>query len=803
MPAQLTPFFGRREEIDAIKQRLENPHCRLLTLTGLGGVGKTRLAVQVAQQQAAFFSHGVCFVPLATHDKSAYLVSAIAEALQLTFSPNIEPNAQLLAYLQQKELLLILDNFEHLLDRTGLILEILSEAPAIKILVTSRENLNLQVEWIYPIQGLPFPTNSQEGVTTFSAVELFVHHACRVCPTFNFSTQEQTAVFHICQLLEGMPLGIELAAALRGSYSTADIASEIERNLDFLTTSMSDMPARHRSLRAIFEHSWNLLTNREKIILQQLSVFRGGIQLETAVQVAQANTSILTTLTDKSLLSKSPSNRYEMHEQIRQFASEQLSKNETLLDEVQNRYGLFFVQFLKKQEERLRGKKQVQAIKEIRQELENVRAAWQWSITHRKKSALYHALNSIRYFYDFTGRSQEGRDLLQWAIETWHQQPPGAYEDEESFYIGLAQLQVCQAVFSIRLSRYEEARTLSQCSLELFREQHFPSGTAFALNQLGRSLMQLGNYAEATRAYQESLAISCETSDVINKVAALSGQGMINLLQGFYDEAKEHLEESLKLYRDIGHDRGIGSLLTNLSAIADLQGEYLIAVEYLEESLLITEAFGDQRGVAIARLNLGVCMFRLDKYAESGQLLEKSLMAFQEIGGDVGVALSLMNLGNVAYAQGLLTEAKEYYANGLCKAKEINYQRGIVLLLNDLGHVCYSLQEFGESKAYYSQALDCALAMDTLPHVMEAFVGLAQFLNQLNKYQQAITVLLFVLDNPVTDTESKDRGKGLLAELRPAVTTHTHVVAKQRAESMTINDALDIFAEVGFLEKKV
>lgn len=331
LPALFTPLVGREVELAALARLLRNPQCRLLTLIGQVGIGKTRLAIEVASTQGELFPDGVYFVPLVSLPSPEFIVPTIADALGFTLSASIDPKLQLLNHLREKCLLLVLDGLEHLLEGAGLLAELLQQAPALKLLVTSCERLSLQAEWLFVLQGLPVPPFDQvQQAEEYGAVKLFVRSAGQAQVGFKLSAEERPWVVRICQLVEGMPLAIELAAVWVRLLSCREIAQEIERTLDFLSASARDLPERHRSMRAAFDHSWHLLSIEEQQALAKLSIFRGCFQREAAAEVAGVSLPLLTALVDKSLLRCNQcheTGRYSLHELIRQYAADKLHEN--------------------------------------------------------------------------------------------------------------------------------------------------------------------------------------------------------------------------------------------------------------------------------------------------------------------------------------------------------------------------------------------------------------------------------------------------------------------------------------------
>ncbi len=329
LPAPLTSFVGREAELARLAGLLRSDDCRLLTLTGVGGIGKTRLALEAARQFAppemTLFPDGVFFISLEEVTCATWLVPALAQALRFALVEKRDPLEQLCAFLRPKALLLVLDDFEHLVSSAGMLVEILHAALGVKLLITSREALNLYEEWVFPVEGLPLPPEGISAeVEQNAAVQLFAQRARRA--HLGFSLQHELyAVARICRLVEGMPLGIELAASRTRTLSCETIVGAIAHNLDALSVTYQDLPPRHRSLRAVFEHSWNMLAEPEQAVLARLSALRGDFDFAAAEAMAGANVRILSALTERSLLRRTLTGRYEMHELLRQFCAEKLA----------------------------------------------------------------------------------------------------------------------------------------------------------------------------------------------------------------------------------------------------------------------------------------------------------------------------------------------------------------------------------------------------------------------------------------------------------------------------------------------
>jgi len=532
IPVQPTPFIGREAELAQLESYLDDPACRLLTLIGPGGVGKTRLAYQAAVSKAEDFASGVCVVLLSGVASSQYLASTLAERLTLQFYGSTDQRAQLLDYLREKRLLLVMDNCEHILDGIELLDEILAVAPGIKILTTSLERLNLQGEWLFPVHGLPFPQNESEpGAETYNAIQLFVQSARRVDPGFHLD--DVTDVVRICKLVEGLPLAIELAASWVHQMPCERIASQIQRDLDFLSTNLRNVPERHKGTRALFEHSWRLLSGDEQAVLRKLSVFRGGFDADAAEHIVGTSLYILSALAEKSLVRSSPSGRYDLHELLRQFAEEKLREADELAA-TRDCHLDYFVTWAEEANLRLRGVEQMTWYQRIEIEHDNLREALRWGINGQKAETGLRLAEALWWFWFRRGYWREGFEWLKVGIErTEGDTSTRAYAMsyaatlllqiqhiamirsylEEALRIGQKLgLQDLVAMSYVSLSfteaDYEKVTELLEQALSLLRQVNARFKLTAALFLYGDRARAQGDLSRAETLYQESLTIA-------------------------------------------------------------------------------------------------------------------------------------------------------------------------------------------------------------------------------------------------------------------------------------------------------
>lgn len=796
LPIQPTQFIGREDELAIITDRLQDVSCRLLTLVGPGGIGKTRLALQAAKMQETAFENGVYFVPLLSPDSNEFLGPSIADSIGLSFYTGESTQAQLLSFLQSKQMLLVIDNFEHLIQEVGLLVEILKSAPQVKMIVTSRERLNLRGEWVFQVRGMPVPvalgqqTNGRDAAEArpvdpekFSSVMLFLESARRVFADIELTEADKPHVVRICQLVEGIPLGIELAAAWVRMLSCEEIAREIEQNYEFLATSLRDMPERHRSLQAVFDYSWEMLSERERQAMGRLSVFQGGFRRDAAVQVANTSLMILSALVDKSFLQRNtPANggagleleaRYEMHDMLRQYAAEKLSEHtgriidgqfvSLIQEQAKTRHSNYYADFLCQRKDRLRGEHQIETLQEIGEEIENIRAAWQWAVKHEDVQVLDKCLVALFYFYDIRGWVQEGVEAFREAVnKLWEIK---ANRPEKVNPLVFAQAMVrCGRLYHL-LGQYDRARDLIDEGLALFKAQNDRQGEAISLNYLGKIAYRLGDYIESIKYCQESLTICREIDYRWGIVSALETLGGSTESMGEYNGARRYLEEGLKICRQINDRRGIAALLNGLGHVEWRLGNLDETSKLCRESLEIYREIGDRRGMSLAFKNLGNVASNVYDFELAEQQYKRGLALAREIGYQWGVAALLNNLGNLAWEQGQYQAAKEYCQQSLDSWRQLGDQWGVGGSLETLGSVALEQGNWAEARQCFKAALEIGLEIQSPILSLGVLIGMAKLLSVEGQTQSALEILAFIIHHRAIDKEAAVRAEQLFEEI--------------------------------------
>jgi predicted ATPase/DNA-binding SARP family transcriptional activator len=704
LPAVFTPLIGREHERAAVWRLLADPACRLLSLVGPGGVGKTHLALAVAAdlQSSALseqFADGAAFASLGSLDENANLLPALADAVGFMFHQAAEPRRQLLDYLRDKRLLLVLDGCENALffppfsgiERgKELLTEILQAAPAVKILATSRVRLNLGFEHVLPLAGLDCPEDGElDHAATFSGVRLFLVGAGRVRSGPELEDWDLAAVARICRAVGGLPLAILLAAGWTRALTPAQIAarSEDPHALDFLATDWHDLPTRQRSMRAVFDQSWDLLTPRERDVFSTLSVFRGGFTVQAAWHVAQASARDLAALVDKSLLQHSVAGRYELHDLLRQYAAEKLAEAPGSATRLHDKHCAYYTARLRAWGQDMQGPSQAAALDELASESENARAAWNWAAERGLAARLGEALDPLCYFYKWRGRYHEGERACQRAIDGLSTDreneptspdevvPPTHPPDGAERLRMLARATTWQGVFCWRMGRVEDAQARLARSQELLEDpalagRDIRREQAFLSWRLGRKLFDIDR-DRARPLYERSLALYRELDDRWAMANVLDDLSWAARYLSDYRAERDLAEESLALRRALGDPRGMSRALRALSSVAFLQGRLAEAEQLIRQSAAIPLAGGSRAEIADQLSDQGWILGMLGSFDEGHRLLGQSVALWRELRVSKMVAIIGIPLGFIRLHLGHYTQARELLTTGLHVAREI------------------------------------------------------------------------------------------------------------------------------------
>ncbi|GJM41587.1 MAG: transcriptional activator [Ardenticatenaceae bacterium] len=734
LPAAHDQFFGRKNAQQEIHTRLDQPWCRLVTIFGQGGVGKTRLAATIAHSRLSQYPDGVWLVELENIDEddedlAEAIAVEIATILDMRLSGSVKPVDQLLDHLQHKQMMLVLDNFEHLLEGVALVMDIVQRCDKVQLLITSREALRIRAEWAIALTGLGYPSSYEDAVQS-EAVELFVARQAQQ-RRGELTEEEVTAVYQICRLVEGLPLAIELAAALTRHATCAEVANQLHEGFDLLATSLRDMPQRHRSLQVVFEMSWQTLAPELQGQLAQISIFRSGFD-ETAVShITEATNHHLAELIDKSLLTYHPETaRYTLHPVIRSYAAGKRPSD----DPTPQKHAHYFLNLLAQHTEPLQKEAPQKSMYMLEPDIENIRRAWQTGLSERQTDFLFDALTSLSIYYQLRGLAREGEAVMHTTLRL-----AMAWGDKGIQLAARAGLE--QARFLNRLGHYRPAIRIIKTMLKLAKDgnDHWAEGMGYVW--WGESLWRLGKYATAKEKLAHALNIGNKLDITEINGWAHHQLGIIHDIQGSYDAAHNNLEKACASWQVLNHARilsvslnSIGlvyrnqgdlssakramekalaicvqqenryleaMLLNNLSSLLIFQGDYFGAQYYLQLGLELAKINGSLASQSDIYINMGE-NYRLQEAHELAiQHFEKGLKIAESIGNLPSIAEALCKLADLKRIQNNLIGAETTYNQALAIARNNNLKPlefEVLIGLIRLFHVLDTLkaQEYGQ-----------------------------------------------------------------------------------------------------------
>ena len=761
LPTQTTSFVGREQDVDAICQLLTtDDDCRLLTLIGPGGIGKTRLALRVAQTLIEKFDSsqeiiprwdGIYFIPLASVADETDLVSAMANAVGYSFRGSDNPQSQLIEFLRPQTILLVIDNFEHLLDGATLLSSLLMAAPNLFLLVTSREALDLSEEWLYPIGGLSQPV---EGATSAeiaanNAVKLFVERAQQVQRGFSLTAEISSAVVHICRLVDGMPLGLELAAAWTDTLTVAEIANEIAENLDILASDLRNIPERHRSLRAVFEQTWRRLTQVEQQTLRRLAIFRGTFTREAAQEVTNTSLTDISSLVHKTLC-RYQAGRYDIHELLRQFAFSHLTEIEE--SSLQAQHGRYFSRLLATEQQAIMTAAEPDMLQTITDDFDNILAAW------RYLSAKVQGGNRVAYH----------ADLLKQYVPVL-----SAYFDRRSmFWEGDRIFQ--QALLAIQHMRESEVGNDSTLNALYY---------LLRIEQIGIR-MHLGHYHEAKQMLLQLLPEMRVSANTQQLAKALTYLGPAHMRVGEYAAAEQFLDEAIRLYQQLDLQLESTIPLINLGLVKARCEEYEAARSYYQRAVAYYEAVSYATGLARCLSNIGSTFPGKEEIHEAISYYEQALRIARRSNNRLWIAIILTNLGDCAYTLGHYQEARTKFADGLAIFRELREIRWITVTLADSSFLLIALNELHDATTNLIESLTLAKEFQLIGDGLQALAGSALLLEHQQQFGPAVTIANYVVGDSRTRSTAYETCEQVLERLGDRMTKATFTDAEFHGNSM-------------------
>jgi predicted ATPase/transcriptional regulator with XRE-family HTH domain len=759
IPLPTTPLIGRELEISALEKLFKDPQCRLLTLTGIGGIGKTRLAIEFALKSMGIFPGGIYYIPLSPVKSAREMIATIADVLDFRFFGSTEPKEQLINHLAngiKQDALLVFDNLEHLLTRdptsnqisgaAELVSEFLQRLPTLKILGTSRERMNLHGEWMYELHGLSVPPKDYVGrLDHYDSIELFIKSAQRIKTDFQVLPEDQNYLMQVCQLVDGVPLAIELAAAWVSVLSCQEIAQEIKANLDFLSTSMMNIPERHRSIRATFNHSWSLLPEEERRVLCQLSVFRGGFDRKAAEQITGAKIDLLASLTSKSLVHRTEAGGYDLHEVIRKYALDYLNED-SKCTETYLRHCQYYLTLVRSEEKSLKSASQQDAVRCLTGEIDNIRSAYQWAINHKDFDQLGSAVRGFGWYYEITGLYREGIEQLELLVQALNS---GKQDDQWCRILGMTYIH--QALLYFRKGEFERAQTLYEDGIAVLSTNSDQDLLADAMTFLGTILHLNGDYARSRHLLEKGLSFALESKDKWFEAFSIFSLGYTDSLMGNYMEGYQQMLVGSALWREIGDPQSIAMGLNFMVPTLIQLGRYDEAKIIMLESIALCEQSKNRWGLGTAYRHLGLACIAASQFEEARAHILKSLEIFGE------------------------------FAEGWDIAKSQTY----------LGDIAMKVGNFPEAHQYYQDAMKLSLAVHAFPIALDALLGIGSIQMQSGEMENALMFFYFILNHPASEEETKKTAEKLIRNTESTLSTAQKYNAYARAKTAAFEQFLE------------
>jgi DNA-binding SARP family transcriptional activator len=745
LPAFSTTFVGRQKEILQIVEYLQTKNRRLVTMVGPGGVGKTRLALQIGQDQLYAFHNGVFWIPLDNIKTPDALPSVIANAVGMELPAKGETQTHIVNFLRHRDVLLIFDNYEHLLPETDFISQVLNNAPGVSILVTSRESLHLQAEWVFELAGLPL--QAEEAGELPAAVLLLKQRAQHIETQFHISTGEDYQdALRLCELLDGLPLGIELAGSMVKKYTCAEIAEQISRDIGMLTSSLRDIPSRHQSLWVVFEHSWYLLSEEEKQAFATLGIFPSRFTTAAAHEICAITSDLLDELCRKSLVRQLGRDLYSLHPLLQQYARKKWHSIGLSEGKIKKKFQAYYSNRAKLWEQGMKSEQVLQALNDFSDDWINLTTSWNMALATLDFNTLNMYLSPFFWFFEIKGKIYEGEALFQAALVALQTRKEGKAKSEVFYYHLLAYY----GWLSFRRGQTERA---GQCLGEAVEHGLNTLGIEeqiFATNHLGSIYYETGQKSKAHELHEKAISLCAKNQNPWEEAITCNHYGSMLSMDGDLEQASKILKKGASISEVNMFTWINASILSNLAVLAYFQQDYQAAIDLFLQSNDKSSQYGDlHRSPSVNHNNLAECYTMLGQLGKASEHLEAALYHFNEC-------------GNVVF---------------------------LPYVYNTLAAFHLQADKYPEARRALDDGMKSAIENQMHAVLNNLLIDYAKYFLLTGKGKEAALIIHYVTYSPNTIKEGQDKANKLLEEFGGGLHKEVELLAGQ---SFTQQEILDI-----------